>query len=489
MNTPVRRIAVAVMVMVLLLLANLTYVQVIKASDYRDDPRNQRVLLAEYARKRGQISAGGQVLASSVETNDRLRFQRQYANGPVFAPVTGYYSVVYASSGIERAQDEVLNGSDDRLFVRRLSDLITGRDPSGGNVVLTVDPQVQKVAYDAMNSRHYTGAVVAIRPQTGEILAMVSTPSYDPNPLASHNAQVQKDAWNQVTEGEPSALVNRAISETYPPGSTFKLVDASAALQSGFTADSPLTAASQITLAGTRTTLENFAGTPCGAGPTATMRDALARSCNTAFAELTAQVGEQRLRSQAEAFGIGEADTAVPMPVVPSTIGNIPDVAALEQSGIGQRDVRLTPLQNAEIAATIANGGIRMAPHLVKEIQGPDLTTLDTTEPERVGRAIPSNVARTLTDMMIGAENRTQGGGKITGVQIASKTGTAEHGSDPKNTPPHAWYVAFAPAENPRVAVAVLVEDGGDRSLEATGGSVAAPIGRAVIAAALGGGH
>jgi peptidoglycan glycosyltransferase len=486
MNTPVRRIAVAVMVMILLLLANLTYVQVVKATDYRNDPRNQRVLLAEYARKRGQISAGGQVLASSVDTANRLRYQRKYANGPLYAPATGYFSVIYSSSGVERAQDEVLNGSDDRLFVRRLSDLITGRDPSGGNVVLTLDPRVQRTAYEAMSSRGYVGAVVALRPQTGEILAMVSTPSYDPSPLADPSAEVQKKAWNRYASADPPVLTNRAISQTYPPGSTFKLVDTAAALQNGFTPDSPVTAASQITLANTRTTLENFAGTPCGAGATATLRDALARSCNTAFAELAGQLGEQKLRAQADAFGVGEADLAVPMLVAPSSLGDIPDAAALEQSGIGQRDVRLTPLQNASIVATIANGGVRMAPHLVKEIQGPDLSTLDTLDADRAGRAIPGDVAATITDLMIGAENRTQGGGKIAGVQIASKTGTAEHGNDPKNTPPHAWYVAFAPAQDPKVAVAVLVEDGGDRALEATGGSVAAPVGRAVIASALG---
>jgi peptidoglycan glycosyltransferase len=486
MNTPVRRVAIAVMAMILLLLANLTYVQVFKAADYRNDPRNQRVLLSEYARKRGQISAGGQVLARSVDSGGRLRYQRLYPQGAPFAAVTGYYSVVYSASGLERAQDEVLNGSDDRLFVRRLSDLLKDRNPEGGNVVLTLDPQVQKVAYEAMSGKGFAGAVVAIRPATGEILAMVSTPSFDPSPLADQNAETQKKAWTRLNAADPPVLVNRAISETYPPGSTFKLVDTAAALQAGYTPDSPLTAASQITLAYTHTSLENFAGTPCGAGPTATLRDALARSCNTAFAELTGQLGESRLRSQAEAFGIGEADLAVPMLVVPSSIGDITDTAALQQSGIGQRDVRLTPLQNASIVATIANGGIRMAPHLVKEIQASDLTSLDTTEPERMGRAMPADVARTLTDLMVGAEARTQGGGKDPNLTIASKTGTSEHGNDPKNTPPHAWYVAFAPAQNPQIAVAVLVENGGDRALEATGGSVAAPVGRAVINAALG---
>jgi peptidoglycan glycosyltransferase len=487
-NTPVRRIAIAVMGMIVLLLANLTYVQVVKADDYRNDPRNQRVLLAEYARKRGQISAEGQVLARSVETDDRLRYRREYPDGPAFAPVTGYYSTVYGASGLERAADDVLNGSDDRLFARRLSDLITGRDPSGGNVVLTVDPAVQQTAHDELSERGFAGAVVALDPATGAILAMASTPGYDPNPLASHSVAEQQQAWDRYTEAEPPVLTNRAISEIYPPGSTFKLIDVAAALQNGFTPDSPLTAASEITLANTNTRLQNFAGTPCGEGPTATLREALARSCNTAFAELAAALGEDKLRAQAEAFGIGSSELAVPMPVAPSTLGEIPDTASLQQSGIGQRDVRMTPLQNAMVVAAIANGGEVMAPHLIREIQGQELDVIDATEPDRLGRAVPGNVAAMLTEMMVASENRTQGGGKITGVQIASKTGTAEHGVDPKNTPPHNWYVAFAPAEDPRVAVAVLVENGGDRSLEATGGSRAAPIGRAVIAAALGGG-
>src|SRR5690606_31426607 len=223
-NTPVRRVAIAVMVMVLLLMGNLTYVQVVQAGDYRSAPRNQRVLLAEYSRKRGPLSAEGQSLASSTETDDRLRYPRQYSDGPVYAPVTGYYSITYSSSGVERAADAVLNGSDDRLFARRLSDLITGRDPSGGNVVLTLDPAVQRAAYEQLTERGYTGAVVALRPQTGEILAMVSTPSYDPNRLASHDADERMAAWQEFNEADPPVLTNRAISETYPPGSTFKLI-------------------------------------------------------------------------------------------------------------------------------------------------------------------------------------------------------------------------------------------------------------------------
>ncbi len=279
-------------------------------------------------------------------------------------------------------------------------------------------------------------------------------------------------------------MVNRAISQTYPPGSTFKVITTAAALEAGATPDDQLTAASNITLPGTSTTLENYNGSTCGGGQTATLREAFARSCNTAFVELGIDTGVDRMRETSAAFGIGE-DSTIPLTVADSTIGPIDDDAALGQSSIGQRDVALTPLQDAVIAATVANGGVRMAPNLVQQLQSPDLSDLSSYQPKAMGEAISSATAATLTDLMIGSENNTSGEGKIPGVQIASKTGTAEHGSDPRNTPPHAWYIGFAPADDPKVAIAVIVEDGGDRALAATGGSVAAPIGRAVIAAAL----
>ncbi|MGB6276715.1 MAG: penicillin-binding protein 2, partial [Rhodococcus sp. (in: high G+C Gram-positive bacteria)] len=400
------------------------------------------------------------------------------------APITGYYSMLYSSSGLERAEDPVLNGSDDRLFGGRLFDLISGRDPRGGNVVTTIDPVVQQVAYDQLTAKGYTGSVVALDPATGNILAMASTPSYDPNLLASHEGSTTTAAWENLSNDPEKPMVNRAISQTYPPGSTFKVITTAAALEAGATPDDQLTAASNITLPGTSTTLENYNGSTCGGGQTATLREAFARSCNTAFVELGIDTGVDRMRETSAAFGIGE-DSTIPLTVADSTIGPIDDDAALGQSSIGQRDVALTPLQDAVIAATVANGGVRMAPNLVQQLQSPDLSDLSSYQPKAMGEAISSATAATLTDLMIGSENNTSGEGKIPGVQIASKTGTAEHGSDPRNTPPHAWYIGFAPADDPKVAIAVIVEDGGDRALAATGGSVAAPIGRAVIAAAL----
>ncbi len=487
MNTPLRRVALAVMVLITVLLANITYVQVFAADRLRADPRNQRVLLEEYSRQRGQISAGGQVLASSTATGGRIKYQRTYPTNPAaYAPATGYYSLQYSTSGIERAEDPVLNGSDNRLFGRRLFDLIAGRDPRGGNVALTLDPQVQQAAYDQMTAAGYTGAVVAIAPRTGDILALVSTPSYDPNPLASADAATRTAAWDALQRDPANPMSNRALSRTYPPGSTFKVVLTAAALASGNTTpDTQLTASPRITLPATNTTLENYNGSTCGSGATASLTEAFARSCNTAFAELGISTGANALRAQASALGISQGTPDIPLPVADSAVGDIPDDAALAQSSIGQRDVRLTPLENAVIAATVANGGMRMQPRLVRELQGPDLSPLATTSPRSLGQSIDPQVNATLTQLMIGAEDQAGNQGKINGVQIASKTGTAEHGTDPRNTPPHAWYIAFAPANDPQVAVAVLVENGGNRALAATGGSVAAPVGRAVIAAAL----
>ncbi|MBF6237958.1 penicillin-binding protein 2 [Nocardia otitidiscaviarum] len=490
MNTPLRRVAMAVMIMVVALLANATYVQVIKADSLRSDPRNVRVLMDEYSRQRGQISAQGTVLASSVATDDRYKYLRTYPTDPAaYAPVTGFYSMQYGSTGLEHAEDSVLNGSDNQLFGRHLVDLVSGRDPRGGNVVTTIDPVMQKVAYEQLTSKGYTGSVVAIEPSTGRILTMVSTPSYDPNQLSSHDGAAVTQTWNDLQQDPRSPMLNRAVSQTYPPGSTFKVVVTAAALSAGVAQpDDQFTAASRITLPDTATTLENYNGNHCGPGDsqTASLTTAFKLSCNTAFVELGIKVGSAKLKDEAAAFGIGQHE-GIPIPVADSTVGTIPDGAALGQSSIGQRDVALTPLDNAVIAATIANGGVRMRPYLVDQLQGPDLSVLSTTKPMSVGQAVNAQVASQLTTLMMESEKNTQGGGRSP-YTIASKTGTAEHGSDPRNTPPHAWYIAFAPAQNPKIAIAVIVENGGDRSLAATGGSVAAPVARAVLDAGLAGG-
>lgn len=487
MNTSLRRISVTVMALVVLLLANATVTQVFTANGLRADPRNQRILLDEYSRQRGQITAGGQLMAYSVATDSHFRFLRVYPNPAVYAPITGFYSLRYSSTGLERAEDHLLNGSDERLFGRRLADFFTGRDPRGGNVDTTINPHLQQVGWDAMQQGcdgPCRGAVVALEPATGKILALVSSPSYDPNLLASHNPNAQAQAWQRFRDNPDAPLLNRAISETYPPGSTFKVITTAAALQAGATDTEQLTAAAAIPLPNSTATLENYGDLPCGPNETVSLSEAFAQSCNTAFVQLGIRTGATALRSMAQSFGFDSTPNPIPLQVAESTIGAIPDAAALGMSSIGQKDVALTPLQNAQVAATIANGGLAMRPYLVDNRKGPDLANIGTTSPHQQRRAVSAQVAAKLTELMVGAEKVAQQKGAIPGVQIASKTGTAEHGVDPRHTPPHAWYIAFAPAQTPKVAVAVVVENGADR-LSATGGALAAPIGRAVIEAAL----
>jgi peptidoglycan glycosyltransferase len=487
MNTSLRRIAMLVMGLVVLLLINATITQVFRADALRADPRNQRILLDEYSRQRGQIAAGGQIMAYSVATDGRYRYLRVYPDAPVYAPVTGFYSLRFSSTGLERAEDTVLNGSDERLFGRRLADFFTGRDPRGGNVDTTLVPRVQQAAWRAIQQGcggPCKGSVVALEPSTGKILAMVSSPSYDPNLLATHDTEEQGESWQRLRDDPSSPLTNRAVSERYPPGSTFKVITTAAALEAGISENDSFTAAPQIPLPNSTATLENYGGEPCGKAHKAPLREAFERSCNTAFVELGIRIGGDALRNAADAFGFDSPPAPIPLQVAESTVGPMTDAAAVGMSSMGQKDVAVTPLQNAMVAAGIANGGVVMQPYLIDSLEGPDLTQISKTAPAELRRAVSPQVAAKLTDLMVAAEKFTQQDGAIPGVQIASKTGTAEHGTDPRNTPPHAWYIAFAPAQSPRVAVAVLVESGGDR-LSATGGALAAPIGRATMAAAL----
>jgi peptidoglycan glycosyltransferase len=483
MNKPLRRVALAMMAMVLLLMGNMTYVQVIKADEYREDARNTRTQLEEFSRERGQIIASGQSLASSTPIeHDRYKFQRTYPNGPLYAPVTGFYSFFYGSNGVERANDKILNGTDDSMAFGRLSDMITGNTPRGGSVELTIKPEMQQVAYDQLTKKGFQGSVVALNPSTGEILAMVNAPSYDPNKLTGPDNNQVAEQWNALNNAEGNPMANRAVSEIYPPGSTFKLITTAAALENGYNPNSQVQDAASITLPQSSTQLPNYGGKKCAGN---TLTEALAHSCNTAFAEIAGKVGADKLRETAASFGFGQ-DVQIPMSVAKSDLGPMSDGASLYQSGIGQRDVRVTPMQNAMMAATIANGGKVMKPQLVSSTKAPDMEELDSLRPEELGQAVSPDVAGKIRDMMIKSEQNTKGSGKITGIEIASKTGTAQHG-DPGDRP-HGWYVAFAPAANPTIAVAVIVENGGDEGDEATGGSLAAPIGREVIRAGLRGG-
>lgn len=477
MNAPLRRVAMSVLVLFTLLIINVNYIQVVRSDELRTNASNTRVLAEEYDRERGAIVVAGNPIAESVPTGDRLTYLRQYPQGPLYAAVTGYYSLIYSRTGIEQAENDLLAGSDPRLFVRRLADLFTGRDPAGGDVVLTLDPAVQQAAMTGLEG--LTGAVVALDPSTGAVLGMASTPTFDPTQLSTHDPGGIRAYWEQLDAASPDPRLNRAISDNYPPGSLFKVIVAAAALGTGeYTPATEIPAPDVLTLPDTSTTLENFNGSVCDPAERQPLIDALTISCNTAFAQLGIDLGEDRVRAMAEAFGLDGESFDIPLRVEPSGIGDVESEAALGQTSIGQRDVRMTPLQAAMVAAAVANDGVLMRPYLVDQVRAPDLSVLDQTDPEVFSEPVSADIANQLTEMMLSVvENGSGRAAQIPGVQVAGKTGTAQVR---EGVPDHNWFIGFAPADDPTIAVAVFVANGGG-----TGGDVSAPIARQVLQAYL----
>jgi peptidoglycan glycosyltransferase len=485
-NTPLRRLSGVIALLFASLLASSTWIQFLDADSLRAKPTNTRTLLSEFGRERGPILVSSQPIAESVPTKDNYKFQRVYRAGPEYSAVTGYYSVVYGAGGIEKAQGDLLSGSSDRLFIRRLGDLLTGREVKGAAVELTIRPKVQDAAWKALGDRR--GAVVALDPKTGDILAMVSRPGFDPNALASHDSKAVRKAWQDLNADPANQLVNRAIAgNLYPPGSTFKLITSAAALSSGaYTPASQLPGPAMLKLPQTTVGLRNDDGEPCDGG-TISLANALKISCNTAYAGLGLKLGPAALAAQAQKFGF-DSSLHIPLTVSPSTFPANANPPQTAQSAIGQFEVRVTPLQMAMVSAAIANQGLLMKPNLIKDVLSSNLQVIDKPGPSVLGRAISPQVAADLTSMMEGVVTGGTGTrAQIDGVRVAGKTGTAQHGQqNGKFLPPHAWFTAFAPADDPKVAVAVVVEDGGGLGDAASGGRVAAPIAKAVIQAVIG---
>ncbi|HEX2810115.1 MAG TPA: penicillin-binding transpeptidase domain-containing protein [Kineosporiaceae bacterium] len=480
MNGPLRRLAAVVVVLFAALFASSTFVQFADADSLNKRPGNARTLYKEYSRQRGPIVIAGQEVARSVASQDRYQYRRTYPGGPMYSPVTGFYSVVYGETGLEDAENGLLAGTADQLFYRRISDLLTGRRPEGATVELTIDPKLQKIAWDALGDQR--GAVVALDPKTGNILAMVSKPSYDANSLAGHDAKKVTAARQALLNDPTRPLDNRAIAgRLYPPGSTFKLITAAAALSSGkYTDQSVVEGPAELALPQTSVKLKNDDDRPCGAGAKVNLVDALRISCNTAFASVGMAVGQDALREEAQKFGFGQP-LSVPLTVTPSIFPATLTPPQVAQSAIGQFDVRVSPLQIAMVSAAIANGGTLMKPNLVARVRSADLEVIFTTTPTQLSQPISRSVADQLRTMMLAVvTNGTGTKAQIDGVDVAGKTGTAQ--SAP-GQPPHAWFTSFASGNGRDIAVAVVVEDGGRVGDEAFGGTVAAPIARAVMEA------
>jgi peptidoglycan glycosyltransferase len=486
-NKPIRTMSIFCMLLFAALLLNATYLQYVDAGSLNKRPDNKRVRDAEFSRKRGAIVAGSASVAESRPTKDQYAYQRVYKQPLKYAQLTGYYSYVYGRSAVESSENAILSGSDPRLFVNRVVDLVGNSQPKGGSVSLTVDPKAQTAAFDGLRAlgQNVEGAVVALEPSTGKVLAMVSSPTYDPNLLASHKFSDVQQAWARLNGSQKRPMLNRGIQEVYPPGSTFKLITAAAALSTGqYTPDTLVKGGASLDLPQTSTNLVNENGNNCGGDPI-TLTRALEVSCNVSFGSIGLRLGADALRAQAEKFGFDQTYLNDLPGQVPSRFPAHPDPPQIALSAIGQFDVAATPLQMAMVASGIANGGTVMRPYVVDEIRAPDLSVLDKTSPEAYrSNAVSSSVARQLTAMMVAVVDQgTATTAQIPGVKVAGKTGTAQ--SSPSR-PPYAWFVSFAPADDPKVAVAVLVEDAGVARNAISGSGLAAPIAKKVMQAVIG---
>ncbi|WP_037911469.1 peptidoglycan D,D-transpeptidase FtsI family protein [Actinacidiphila yeochonensis] len=485
MNKPLRRVAVFCGLLVLALLVRVNYVQFVEADQLSSDVHNRRVAINQYAEPRGDIIVDGKAITGHTETTGSdFKYKRTYTDGPMWAPVTGFASQAYSTTMLEGVEDKFLTGDDDRLFFNRTVDLLTGKEKQGGNVVTTLNAKAQKAAYDGLGSKK--GAVVALDPRTGAVLAMASTPSYDPSSIAGNSLTDEKN-WTslQKTSDADDPTLNRALRQTYPPGSTFKLVTAAAALQDGTSSDidAKTDSPDPYTPPGTTTPLVNEGNIPC---KKASLRDALKYSCNSVFGKLGDDVGLKDMVSEAEQFGFNK-EQFVPVRSAASNFDTTMTPDHLAQSSIGQFDTAATPLQMAMVASAIANDGKLMKPYEVDKLEAPNLSTIAQTTPTQLSTPLSPENAQKLQSMMETVVSSGTGtNAQIPGVTVGGKTGTAQNGVDNKGIP-YAWFVSYAKTDQGSpVAVAVVVEDASANHADVSGGGFAAPIAKKVMEAVLG---
>jgi peptidoglycan glycosyltransferase len=496
MNRAIRRLSIASLVLFVALMLNVNYLQVFRVNSLASEAYNSRISSEQLKNMRGEIIAAGDsgrpdvVVAKSKMVKGGY-FKRVYPAGAEYAPVTGYDSILattspFGQTGIEKAENKFLTGTAPSLAVYNLKGLFTGKPKQGASVYLTISPKAQDAAYTALQAMGKPAAVVAIDPRTGAILAMASYPSFDPNLYAPINSAAVAKNDTRLRKDPADPLLNRAINDTFPPGSTFKLITSSAAFKTGKVANqsSTIPAPTAYLLPGSHTSLFNDAGAPCGDGHP-TILFALTVSCNTAFAKLGVTVGGDALHSTANAYGFNNPDMTIPLPVSASAYPALTDRAQIALSAIGQFNDTETPLQEAMVAAAIANHGTMMRPYLVSQIKAPDQSVVQTAQPAVYANPVSSAQAGYLTAMMERVTQDPNGtayataGPPATSILIAGKTGTAQNGVNNSHLD-DAVFTCFAPAANPRIAVGVIVKGGG------FGADAAAPIALKIIQAYLG---
>ncbi|MET9591448.1 penicillin-binding transpeptidase domain-containing protein [Streptomyces sp. NPDC006516] len=479
----IRRAAGFCLLLLVALLGNAARVQLFEADELNTNPANRRTTIDRYDQPRGNILVGDEPVTGSKDTGQQLAYERTYRHGPLYAPVTGYASQTYGTTLLENAKDAILSGTDPILAPLPLwGDLTRSRQP-GGDVVTTVDDAMQRAAYEGLDGRR--GAVAALDPSTGRILALVSSPSYDPEVLSGTGSAVT-GAWTRLNRSTSQPMLNRAIRQTYPPGSAFKIVTAAAALDARVVTDpdAETDTPSPYVLPGTSTTLPNEAR-GC---EKASLAEAIRVSCNTVMAHLGVEVGLDGMLEAVGRFGFNDNDLKIPSRVARSNFDTDMSDDQLALSSIGQFDTTATPLQMAMVAAAVANGGELRRPHLVDRLTTDDGDTVRRPGSESYHQAMNPATAQQLQRMMVDVvENGTGANAAIDGVTVGGKTGTAQHGVDNSGRP-YAWFISWAQAPDsgrPAVAVAVVVEDASADRADISGGGSAAPIARAVMEAAL----
>ncbi|MFI6472455.1 peptidoglycan D,D-transpeptidase FtsI family protein [Streptomyces sp. NPDC050516] len=483
MNKTIRRASVFCLLMVLALLGRATYVQFYKGQALADDKLNRRNTIAEYSQPLGDIIVAGSPVTGSERTKSGdLAYQRSYKDGPMYAPVTGFASQVYGSTQLEGIYSKVLDGSDPRM--QNPFDALTRQRAPGGDVLTTIDPAVQKAGFQALGNKE--GAAVAMDPKTGRILGMVSTPSYDPSKIAG-SSSADGDVWKQLSEDKSQPMLNRALRQPLAPGSTFKLVVASAALENGLysSIDEKTTSPNPYRMPGTTTDLRNeSASAPC---ENASIRTALEYSCNNVFGKMAVDLGQDKVRAMAEKFGFNDAELDVPVRAQASVYPKNMNASSTALSGIGQFDVTATPMQMAMVSAAIANDGVMSSPHMVSKVTDSKGATLQSYSDSDGKPIMSSKTAQQMYSAMVSVvTDGTGSNAKIDGMEVGAKTGTAQHGVD-NSKKPYAWFTSFAKdaKTGKEVAVAVVIQDSDAERSEVSGNGLAGPVAQAMMKAAL----
>ncbi|MGW5210447.1 peptidoglycan D,D-transpeptidase FtsI family protein [Streptomyces sp. NPDC004051] len=485
MNKPLRRIAIFCGLLVLALLLRSNWLQYVQADSLQKHENNRRIAIERYAQPRGDIIVDGKPITGSKQTSGSdFEYKRTYKDGPMWSPITGYASQAFGANQLEAIEDGILTGNDDRLFFRNTLDMLTGKKKEGGNVVTTLNGAAQKAAYEGLEKQGGKGSVVAIEPSTGKILALASFPSYDPSVFAG-NSNSDAEAWQKLQKKNNPAdpTLNRALREVYPPGSTFKVLTAAAALEEGLykSADEKTDTPLPWVMTGTTTELKNDGDLPC---EDATLREALRVSCNTVFGKIGADLGNETMLEYAKKFGFTE-EQFVPVRSSASVFSEDMEPSQTALSSIGQFNTATTPLQMAMVTAAIANNGTLMKPYMVDELQAPSLDTIEKTDPEKLSEPMSAENAQILQSMMETVVSEGTGSkAQIEGVTVGGKTGTAQHGVDNSENP-YAWFISYAKGEDGSspVAVAVIIEDDDAVRGDISGGGLAAPIAKSVMEA------